>query len=49
MSLTAGLDLGSTYVKCVVMRDGAVLGHSVQPTGPDHDVTAEQVLGEALS
>jgi len=46
--ITAGIDLGSTYVKAVVMVDGAVKGHGVSPTGPDHDETARAVLGEAL-
>jgi len=48
MTVTAGLDLGSTYVKCVVMRDGVVLGHAVLPTGPDHDATAMKALSKAL-
>ena len=46
--ITAGIDLGSTYVKAVVMVDGAVKGFAVSATGPDHDVTARAVLGEAL-
>ena len=48
MTVTAGLDLGSTYVKCVVMRDDQVMGHAIHPTGPDHDATAEATLAEAL-
>jgi predicted CoA-substrate-specific enzyme activase len=46
--ITAGIDLGSTYVKAVVMADGAVKGWAVSATGPDHDATARNVLGEAL-
>ncbi|MBM4248565.1 MAG: hypothetical protein FJ149_03875 [Euryarchaeota archaeon] len=46
--ITAGIDLGSTYVKGVVLVDGAVKGWGVQPTGPDHDETARAVLGSAL-
>ena len=46
--ITAGIDLGSTYVKAVVMADGAVRGYGVSATGPDHDATARSVLGEAL-
>jgi predicted CoA-substrate-specific enzyme activase len=49
MTVTAGLDLGSTYVKCVVMRGTDVLGHAVLPTGPDHDATAESTLERALA
>ncbi len=49
MTVTAGLDLGSTYVKCVVMRDTEVIGHEVLPTGPDHDATAESALAKALA
>jgi len=46
--ITAGLDLGSTYVKAVVLIDGAVRGHSILPTGPDHDATAKEALGIAM-
>ncbi len=46
--ITAGIDLGSTYVKTVVMADGAVKGYGVSPTGPDHDETARSVLAGAL-
>ena len=48
MTITAGLDLGSTYVKCVVMRDCAVVGHAIFPTGPDHDATAAKALTKSL-
>jgi predicted CoA-substrate-specific enzyme activase len=49
VTITAGLDLGSTYVKCVVMRDKDVLGHAVLPTGHDHDATAANALAQALA
>jgi predicted CoA-substrate-specific enzyme activase len=49
VTVTVGLDLGSTYVKCVVMRDAEVIGHEVLPTGHDHDATAERALAKALS
>jgi predicted CoA-substrate-specific enzyme activase len=49
VTVTAGLDLGSTYVKCVVMRDKDVLGHAVLPTGHDHDATAGRTLDQALA
>jgi len=48
VTVTAGLDLGSTYVKCVVMRGREMLGYAVLPTGPDHDATAENALARAL-
>lgn len=48
MTVSAGLDLGSTYVKCVVMRDKEVVGHAVLPTGPDHNATAGRTLGISL-
>ncbi|MDG6226202.1 MAG: acyl-CoA dehydratase activase [Candidatus Thermoplasmatota archaeon] len=48
MTITAGIDLGSTYVKGVVMKDRSVVGYAVTPTGEDHDATARGVLGEAL-
>jgi predicted CoA-substrate-specific enzyme activase len=31
------------------MRDDAVLGHAIHPTGPDHDETAEATMAEALA
>ncbi len=46
--ITAGVDLGSTYVKVVVLADGAVRGFGVSPTGPDHDETAQATLATAL-
>jgi len=46
--ITAGVDLGSTYVKCVVMKDRKRVGHAVMPTGHDHDRTSRDVLGKAL-
>jgi len=48
VTITAGLDLGSTYVKAVVIRDGARIGWGVGPTGRDHEVSARNVLSEAL-
>ena len=46
--ITAGVDLGSTYVKCVVMKDWKRAGYAVLPTGYDHDLTSQEVLGKAL-
>lgn len=34
MRVTAGIDVGSTYTKCVLVADGEkILGHAVAPTG----------------
>ena len=46
--ITAGLDLGSTYVKAVILISGEVKGHAVLPTGPDHDDTAKEALALAM-
>ena len=46
--ITAGIDLGSTYVKAAVIKDGRRVGHGVAPTGHDHDLSSKQVLDEAL-
>lgn len=46
--ITAGVDLGSTYVKAVVLKDGKVAGYGVAPTGHHHDKSAKQVLDKAL-
>ena len=40
--ITAGIDLGSTYVKAVVMADGAVKGYSVST----HQRIADTVTGQ---
>lgn len=46
--ITAGVDLGSTYVKAAVVKDWERIGYGVAPTGNDHDVTSHKVLAEAL-
>jgi len=47
--ITAGVDLGSTYVKAVVIKDGRRVGYGVAPTGHDHDLSSKKVLHDALS
>lgn len=47
--ITAGVDLGSTYVKAAVVKDGKRIGHGVAPTGHDHDLTSRKVLDQAIS
>ncbi|ODS39777.1 MAG: hypothetical protein A7315_02875 [Candidatus Altiarchaeales archaeon WOR_SM1_79] len=46
--ITAGVDLGSTYLKVVILKDKKRVGYGVAPTGHDHDLTSKQVLDEAL-
>lgn len=46
--ITAGIDLGSTYIKGVILKDGERVGYAVAPTGHDHDLTSRDVLGSAL-
>jgi (R)-2-hydroxyacyl-CoA dehydratese activating ATPase len=46
---TAGIDIGSTTTKAVVLDDdGKLLAHAVKPTGADNRKSAELVLEEAL-
>ncbi len=47
--ITAGVDLGSTYVKVVILKDEETLGYAVGPTGPNHDETSKRLLGQALA
>ncbi|MFW3145600.1 MAG: acyl-CoA dehydratase activase [Thermoplasmatota archaeon] len=47
--MTAGVDLGSTYVKSAIVMDGKRIGHGVAPTGHDHDITSRKVLDEAMA
>lgn len=46
--ITAGVDLGSTYLKVVVLKDWDRVGYGIAPTGHDHDLTSKQVLDIAL-
>lgn len=46
--ITAGVDLGSTYLKVVVLKDWDRVGYGIAPTGHDHDLTSKQVLDKAL-
>ncbi|MGA1848917.1 MAG: acyl-CoA dehydratase activase [Thermoplasmatota archaeon] len=47
--ITAGVDLGSTYVKAAVVKDWERVGYGVAPTGHDHDLSSRKVLDEALA
>lgn len=49
MRITAGIDLGSTYTKAVVLReDGVVLGRALAPTGFRLAEVAQEALASAL-
>ncbi|MEJ2187279.1 MAG: acyl-CoA dehydratase activase [Gemmatimonadota bacterium] len=46
---TAGIDIGSTYTKAVVLNDGhEIVGRAMRPTGFKLHEAGEQALGEAL-
>jgi predicted CoA-substrate-specific enzyme activase len=50
MSLSAGLDIGSTYTKVVLVGEGgAILGRAMEPTGFKLGQAAERALARALS
>jgi predicted CoA-substrate-specific enzyme activase len=50
MRITAGIDMGSTYTKAVVLReDGAVLGRALAPTGFRLAEVADEALAHALA
>lgn len=50
MTLTAGIDVGSTYTKAVVVdADGALLGRALEPTGFRLAEVAERTLAAALA
>jgi predicted CoA-substrate-specific enzyme activase len=49
MSHTAGLDIGSTYTKAVIVgEDGAIVGRGMEPTGFKLAQAAERALSVAL-
>jgi predicted CoA-substrate-specific enzyme activase len=46
--ITAGLDIGSLTTKAVVLKDGAIVGWHVLPTGDSSSLAAEVALKAAL-
>jgi predicted CoA-substrate-specific enzyme activase len=49
MSCTAGIDVGSTYTKVVLLSDaGEVLGRAMEPTGFKLGATAERALHQVM-
>ncbi len=49
MTWTAGIDIGSTYTKAVIVRDGEIAGRALEPTGFRLGVVAEAALARALA
>lgn len=45
--ITAGIDIGSTTTKAVVLGDGDRFGYALQPTGIEISMVSRQVLQEA--
>ena len=48
MTLTAGVDMGSTATKAVVLLDGRIAGTDARPTGSDPEQAGELALKTAL-
>ena len=50
MRITAGIDVGSTYTKAIVLdSENRILGRRLEPTGFKLDEVAENVLAQALA
>lgn len=50
MTYTAGIDIGSTYTKCVILSDQhEIVGRAMHPTGFKLTEVAERALSDALS
>jgi predicted CoA-substrate-specific enzyme activase len=49
MTITAGIDIGSTTTKAVVLKDKAIVGFYRCPTGVDCTAAAMQVLSKSLA
>ncbi len=49
MTLVAGVDIGSTTAKCVLLDDGRVVGKSLAPVGVELVRDAERALEQALA
>lgn len=48
MTLTAGIDVGSTYTKVVLVEDGHIVGRSLHPTGFRLSEVSREALDECL-
>jgi len=49
MTLFAGVDIGSTTAKCVLLEDGTIVGKSLAPVGVELIKDAERSLEQALT
>lgn len=49
MVYVAGIDIGSAFSKAVVMAENKIIACQVKPSGGNYRLTAEQVMGEALT
>ena len=49
MTLTAGIDIGSTYTKAVVVADDVIVGRALEPTGFRLTQAAERALARAAA
>lgn len=47
-TITAGIDLGSTYAKVTILKNLDVVGYAISPTGSDHNETAKKTFERAL-
>lgn len=48
MSVTAGVDIGSTATKALILKEGKIAGFSVRPTGANPNKSATMALNKAL-
>lgn len=47
--ITAGVDIGSSSAKAIILNEGSIIASSIIPTGPGSAETALRVIHEALS
>lgn len=48
MTITAGVDIGSTYTKVVIIKNDKVVGYGIKPTGASSEGAAQSAMKEAL-
>jgi len=46
--ITAGIDIGSSTSKAVILEDNQILSYSIMPTGAESAGSAQKAMGEAL-
>lgn len=46
--LVAGIDVGATTAKAVILGEGGIIGYSIKPVGHDVKLVANKVIQEAL-